>query len=92
MSTIVSQITRVSIVYSTVCSGPDQRKHQKLRVRGLCEGNSPITGEFYSQRASDAEMIPFDDVIMGWVCAVDINSRVSCLTMLCDPKATPNHK
>ena len=28
MSAIASQITSVSIVYSTVCSGSDQRKHQ----------------------------------------------------------------
>ena len=27
----------------------------KLRVTGLCEGNSPVTGEFPSQRASNAE-------------------------------------
>ena len=28
MSAMASQITSVSIVYSTVCSGADQRKHQ----------------------------------------------------------------
>ena len=27
-------------------------------------GNSPVTGEFPTQKASDAEIIPFDDVIM----------------------------
>ena len=36
----------------------------KFRVTGLFEGNSPVTGEFPAQRASDAEMFPFDDVIM----------------------------
>ena len=30
--------------YSTVCSGIDQ-KTSKLRVTGLCLGNSPVTGE-----------------------------------------------
>ena len=29
----------------------------KLCVTGLCEGNSPVTGEFPSQRASDAENV-----------------------------------
>ena len=29
MSTMASQITGVTILYSTVCSGADQRKHQK---------------------------------------------------------------
>ena len=37
----------------------------KLRGTGLCDGNSPVTGEFPSQKASNAEMFPFDDVIMG---------------------------
>ena len=29
----------------------------KLRVTGLCEGNSPMTGEFPAQRASNAENV-----------------------------------
>ena len=29
----------------------------KLRVTGLCEGNSPMTGEFPAQRASNAEEV-----------------------------------
>ena len=39
-------------------------KTPKRRVTSLCEGNSPMTGEFPAQRASNAEMFPFDDVIM----------------------------
>ena len=31
------------------------KKTSKLRVTGLCEGNSPVTGEFSAQRASNAE-------------------------------------
>ena len=31
------------------------KKTSKLRVTGLCEGNSPVTDEFPSQRASNAE-------------------------------------
>ena len=57
MSEMASQITSLTIVYSTVYSGADQRKHQKLRVTGLCEGNSLVTGEFPAQRASNAENI-----------------------------------
>ena len=30
------------------------KKTSKLRVTGLCEGNSPVTGEFPAQMASDA--------------------------------------
>ena len=55
MSEMASQITSLTIVYSSVYLGPDERKHQKLRVTGSCEGNSPGTDEFPAQRARDAE-------------------------------------
>ena len=57
MGAMVSQITSFTIVYSTVYSGADQRKTTKLRVTGLCEGNSPGTGEFPAQMASNAENV-----------------------------------
>ena len=84
MSAMVSQLTGVSSVCSTVCSGADQRKTSKLCVTGLwgesvghrwfpsqkasnatwwrhqmetfsalqaiCAGNSPVPGEFPTQR------------------------------------------
>ena len=34
------------------------KKTSKLRVTGLCEGNSPVTGEFPAQRVSNAENVP----------------------------------
>ena len=40
------------------------KKTSKLCVTGLCEGNSPVTGEFPSQRANNADFFPIDDVIM----------------------------
>ena len=55
MSTMASQITAVSIVYSTVCSDTDQRKHQSFASLALCVGNAPVTGEFPTQRASNTE-------------------------------------
>ena len=33
------------------------KKTSKLRVIGLCEANSPVTGEFPAQRVSDAENV-----------------------------------
>ena len=41
------------------------KKTSKLHVTGLCAGNSPGTGQFPAQRASNAEMFPFDVVIMS---------------------------
>ena len=40
------------------------QKTSNLNVTGLCAGNAPVTGEFPAQRTSDAEMFPFDDMIM----------------------------
>ena len=40
------------------------KKSSKLRVTGLGAGTSPVTGEFPAQKASNAENVPFDDVIM----------------------------
>ena len=66
MSAMASQITGVSIVVVVgVSFHALTKKTSKLRVIGLCAGNSSVTGEFPAQRASNAEMLPFDDVIMA---------------------------
>ena len=57
MGAIASQITSLMIVYSTFYSDADQRKHQKLCVTGLCARNSPGTGEFSAQMASNTENV-----------------------------------
>ena len=44
--------------------GRRSKKTSKLRVTGLCAGNSPGIGEFPAQMASNAEMFPFYDVTM----------------------------
>ena len=56
MKTMTSQITSVSIVYSTVCLGADQRKYQSS-VSLACVGKSPVTGEIHAQRASNAKNV-----------------------------------
>ena len=71
MSAMASEITSVSIVYSTVCSCANQRKHQRsaslVFVREIHRGpvNSPHKGPV------TWKMFPSDDVIMrfqdsGW--------------------------
>ena len=44
--------------------GCRSKKTSTLRVTGHCAGNSPGTGEFPAQMVSNAEMFPFDDIIM----------------------------
>ena len=67
MGTKASQITSLAIVYSTVYSGADQRKHQSSAslafVWGIHRGlvNSP------HKWPVTRKMFPFDDVIMGYL-------------------------
>ena len=56
ISAMAFQITGVSIVYLTVCSGADQRKHQSFASLAF------VTGEFPGQKPVTRKMIPFDDV------------------------------
>ena len=66
MGAVASQITSFTIVYSTVDSDADQRKHQSSAslafVRGINRGpvNSP------HKCPVTRKMVPFDDVIMFW--------------------------
>ena len=38
----------------------------KLRVTGLCEGNSPVTGDCLRKGPVTRKMLPFNDVIVWW--------------------------
>ena len=64
MGSIAYQITNLTIVYSTVYSGTDQRKHQSSASLASVWGihrrpvNSPHKGSV------TRKMFPFDDVIM----------------------------
>ena len=60
MGAMAYQITSLAIVYSTIYPDTDQRRH-KRRVTGLCEGDSPVTGELPSKRPSNAK-----DVFIRW--------------------------
>ena len=67
MGTIVSQITSLTIVYSTVYSDADQRKPQSSASLAFVRGthrrpvNSPHKGPV------TRKMFPFDEVIMDYV-------------------------
>ena len=55
LKAMASQITSHTSVYSTIYSRRKSKKTSKLRVAGFCKGNSPVTGEFPTQMASNAE-------------------------------------
>ena len=78
MGTMASQITSLTIVYSAVYSGADQRKHQSFAslafVRGIHWGpvNSP------HKWPVTRKMFPFDDVIMN---LRNISFRKCCIVV-----------
>ena len=57
MGAMTSQITSLTIVYSTVYSRRRSKKTSKLRVIGLWADNFPVTDEFPAQMASNAENV-----------------------------------
>ena len=63
MTTMASQITSLTVVYSIVYSDADQRKHQSSASLAFC-GEFTGTGEFPAQIASNAENVSIDDTIM----------------------------
>ena len=77
ISAIASQITSLTIVYSTVYSGADQRKYQNsaslafVRVIHRSPVNSPHKGPI------TRKMFPFDDVIMNQMKTA--NSYTNCI-------------
>ena len=91
MSTMAPQLTGVSIVYSTICFGAHQIKHQSTASLAFMKGihrwpvNSPHKGPV------TRKLFPFDDVIMNrvpsstdfWMlclCRHNVLCKVSCLS------------
>ena len=89
MGTMASQITRLTIVHSTVYSGTDQRKHESSASLAFGRGihrwpvNSPHKGPV------TRKMFPLDDVIMALLdslititFATDIHTSIDCTKII----------
>ena len=85
ISVMVSQITSVSIVYSTVCSGANQRKHQSSASLALVReihwwpANSP------HKRPVTRKIFPLNDVIMY------LEEQASCYWYRVNSKVYKHH-
>ena len=64
MSTMASQIASLMIVYSTVYSGADQRKHQSSASMAFVRGIHRWPVNSLHKGPVTRKMFPFDDVIM----------------------------
>ena len=68
MSMMVSQVTSLTIAYSTVYSGIDQRKHQSSTSLAFVRGIHRLLVNSRHKGPVKRKMFPFDDVAMGlWV-------------------------
>ena len=65
MGAMASQITSLTIVLLNGLFRHRSKKASKLCFTGLCMGNSQVTSEFPAQKASNAENVPFDDVMQS---------------------------
>ena len=103
LSAMASQITAVTIVYSTLCSGTDQTKHQSFATLAFLRGIHRWTVNSLHKGPVTRNMVPFDDVIMqknhksGWTHALegqdrighDWQSRVTLKHVKLSPNACP---
>ena len=68
MNAMASQITSLTIVYSFVNSGTDQRKHQSSALPAFVRGIHRWPVNFPHKRPGTRKIFPFDDVIMNEIC------------------------
>ena len=64
MGAIASQITSLTIVYSSVYSGADQRKHQSSASLAFVRGIHRRPVNYPHKGPVTRKMFPFDDVLM----------------------------
>ena len=64
MSKMASQITGISIVYLTICSGADQRKYKNSVLLAFVKGINQWTVNSQHKWPVMRKMFPFDEIIM----------------------------
>ena len=71
MGAMASQITSLTIVYSAIYSGADQRKHQSSASLAFVRGIHRSLVNSQHKRPVTRKMLPFDDVIMTSLIWID---------------------
>ena len=75
MSAIASQITSLTIVFSTVYSEADQRKYQRSASLAFVQGIHPGPVDSPHKWPLTRKIFPFGDVIMTIPCSKQSNKR-----------------
>ena len=76
---MASQITGVSIICSTACTGTDQRKHQSCATLAFVRGVQRWPVNSSHERPITRKLFPFDDVIMLLLSKVVCVDSALCL-------------
>ena len=93
MGVMASQTTSVSIVYSIVCSGADQRKHLSSASLAFVRGISPVTGEFPHKGPVTRKCFLWMTSSCIWLDVNEVSLRNSGTTSLTKPHSyTTNHE
>ena len=74
MTTMASQITSLTVVYSIVCSGADQRKYQSSASLAFVRGIHWRPVNSTHKGPVTRKMFPFDDVIMQRIVMMEATS------------------
>ena len=82
MGTIASQITRLTIVYSTVYSDADQRKYQSSASLAFVRGIHRRPVNTPHKWPVTRKIFPFDDVIMDFSCTMILKKICFSLLLL----------
>ena len=75
MGAIASLITSLTIVYPTVYSDADQRKHQSSASLAFARGIHRVPVNYPHKWLVTRKMFPFDDVIMSLRISCELKSR-----------------
>ena len=83
MSAMASQITSLTIVYSIVYSGADQRKHQISASLAFVRGIHLWPVNYPHKGPVTGKMFPFDDVIMCTVYIIPVSVNGHIIHIVC---------
>ena len=90
MGTIASQITSLTVVYSTVYSDADQRKHQSSASLAFVWGIHRGLVNSLHKWPVTRKMFPFDDVIMSSITLQTLQSLSWIAVPKCWPRSMAN--
>ena len=83
MSVIASQIIGVWILYSTVCAGANQRKHQSSASLAFVRGINRWPMKSPHKGPVTRKLFPFDDVIMNHTISNDLSINYHIMRKVC---------